>query len=288
MSVYGGFGTRQKEMAYNKAIFVLVREMSTHIVDLKKKLSAFEQSTDLVDNTFEKRLFKLHSIVTTLESEKYLEPHYSISMDALVEFLFNNSSFYKIPEEFILKRKEKIRKLKKLHFVMTPKYSFNQNGNVRSTKHEQGRKVFSEDRGSCNFSQPVNLSDNDISTTRPKTRPGTKPNIQINIENQSWMLEQSRTNKSKPQTRKSRRKPSMMNRSVNSSIKMFDDSNKYGTFVDPAYQPLNSLVSSCQSDAFTRVLKSYQLNQKKLKINNTELTQRKTQIKVTQMLILEI
>lgn len=54
--------------------------------------------------------------MTALESEKYLEPHFSIGMESMIEFLFNNSSLYKIPEEYILSKRRKMRQMKKIQF----------------------------------------------------------------------------------------------------------------------------------------------------------------------------
>jgi hypothetical protein len=54
MSIYSGFATRQKEIGYNQSIFVLIREMASHIVDLKKKLANLEKIPEKYDNSFEK------------------------------------------------------------------------------------------------------------------------------------------------------------------------------------------------------------------------------------------
>jgi hypothetical protein len=165
------------------------------------------------------RLFKLHSIITNLESEKYLEPHYSISLQKLVDYLFNNSAIYKIPEGFILRQKEKMRDFKKFYFSNHPNSQLKSMiGKIKITKDNKMRKVFSEERDSFDQSQPMNLSDNDMSTFRPKTRPGTKSNLQLNLSSQNWMLDSSKLTKPKPQTRKSNRK-NMFNQSMYSSTK---------------------------------------------------------------------
>lgn len=73
--------------------------------------------------------------MTTMESEKYLEPHFSNGVESLIDYLFNNSSTYKIPEDFILRRRRKMRELKKMQFSRISNY-WNKQGSPTPVKEE--------------------------------------------------------------------------------------------------------------------------------------------------------
>ena len=103
MSIYNGFGTRQLEASYNKALYNTIFLLQLRIYKLFKggKLlfcffslliifecvfwnNALEKFDDI---KFGKVLTKLYARLFTMEKVKYLPPKYSYAMKDLAEYL---------------------------------------------------------------------------------------------------------------------------------------------------------------------------------------------------------
>ncbi len=80
MSIYNGFGTRQQETAYNKALYNTLYIMQLRIVKLFKG----ERFDDI---KFGKLLTRLYAKMFTMEGIKYLPPKFSFALKDLSEYL---------------------------------------------------------------------------------------------------------------------------------------------------------------------------------------------------------
>ena len=92
MSVYSGFGTRQQESTYSKAIYNTLFLLQLRIYKLFKggKYSQLEHAFIIEkfdDIKFGKVLTKLYARMFTMEQVKYLPPKYSFAMKDLAEYL---------------------------------------------------------------------------------------------------------------------------------------------------------------------------------------------------------
>jgi hypothetical protein len=94
MSIYNGFGTRQQESSYNKALYNTIFLLQLRIFKLFKG----EKFDDI---KFGKVLTKLYARLFTMEKVKYLPPKYSYAMKDLAEFL----GIFEITEDQIKQRR---------------------------------------------------------------------------------------------------------------------------------------------------------------------------------------
>ena len=105
MSIYNGFGTRQQEGSYNKALYNTIFLLQLRIYKLFKggkkiiwDLLSLEKFDDI---KFGKVLTKLYARLFTMEKVKYLPPKYSYAMKDLAEFL----GIFEITEDQIKQRR---------------------------------------------------------------------------------------------------------------------------------------------------------------------------------------
>lgn len=90
MSIYNGFGTRQQESSYNKALYNTIFLLQLRISKLFKggkspsRLYGLEKFDDI---KFGKVLTKLYARLFTMEQTKYLPPKYSYALKDLADFL---------------------------------------------------------------------------------------------------------------------------------------------------------------------------------------------------------
>lgn len=94
MSVYSGFGTRQQESTYTKALYNTLFLLQLRIFKLfkggKKLISRTRKRIYIEkfdDIKFGKVLTKLYARLYTMEQVKYLPPKYSFAMKDLAEYL---------------------------------------------------------------------------------------------------------------------------------------------------------------------------------------------------------
>ena len=77
----------------------------------------------------------------------------------MIDYLFNNSGYYEIPSDFVLKRKKKIRELKKMQFSLNPQYEASAHKAIASEikkSNSKIRKVLSEDKHSVDMPKSNN------------------------------------------------------------------------------------------------------------------------------------
>jgi len=109
MSIYNGFGTRQQEGSYNKALYNTIFLLQLRIYKLFKggkwKLFNTNAAAAVIekfdDIKFGKVLTKLYARLFTMEKVKYLPPKYSYAMKDLAEFL----GIFEITEDQIKQRR---------------------------------------------------------------------------------------------------------------------------------------------------------------------------------------
>jgi len=94
MSVYSGFGTRQQESTYSKALYNTLFLLQLRIYKLFKGgkwditlLNVWCEIEKFDDIKFGKVLTKLYARLFTMEQVKYLPPKYSFAMKDLAEYL---------------------------------------------------------------------------------------------------------------------------------------------------------------------------------------------------------
>jgi len=86
MSVYGGFGTRQQETTYNKAVYNLLYLMQLKISRNNKQcnyLLPFKLLVPFDEHRFQNIFSKLYNRLFVMEEFKYLPPKYSYAMKDL-------------------------------------------------------------------------------------------------------------------------------------------------------------------------------------------------------------
>lgn len=94
MSVYNGFGTRQQEVAYSKALYNTVFLLQLRIYKLFK-------GDKFDDIKFGKVLTKLYARLYSLEDHKYQPPKFSFALKDLAVFL----GIFEVSEEEIKKQR---------------------------------------------------------------------------------------------------------------------------------------------------------------------------------------
>lgn len=88
MSIYSGFGTRQQETNYNKAVYNLLYLMQLKISRNSKSCKKWDQSlyfyiVPFDDHRFQQIFMKLYNRLFTQEEFKYLPPKFSYALKDL-------------------------------------------------------------------------------------------------------------------------------------------------------------------------------------------------------------